>query len=249
MLLENRVALITGASRGIGKAIAIEYAREGAKIAVTYHKNQSKAEEVLRFIRSMGGEAILIPLLVENRNSVKDAVKMVLDQWNRIDILVNNAAVLEQKPFTEISDEEWDRILRVNLKGAFICCQEIAPIMESRGWGRIINIASIGGQWGGNLAVHYSASKAGLISLTRSLARIYSPKGITTNAISPGLVLTDMSSGELLTEEGRKKASAIPLGRTADPTEIARTAVFLASEDASYITGQTVNVNGGMYFG
>lgn len=248
MKLENKVAIITGASRGIGKAIALEMAKEGAKVVVNYVNNCDKAQEVVDEIINDGGIAMAVKADVSIRSEVRELLEVTVREFGRIHILVNNAGVLQQQPFETITDDDWDRIFEVNMKGPFICAQECIPYMLENKYGRIINLSSIGGQWGGNLAVHYSATKAGIISLTRSLARIYSKDGILTNCISPGLVLTEMSATELSTEAGKEKLKSIPVNRPAVPGEIGRIAVFLASADADYLTGQTINANGGMLF-
>ena len=160
--------------------------------------------------------------------------------------MVNNAALVQEKPFEKLTDADWDRMLAVNLRGAFIVAQETLPAMQAKKWGRIINITSIGGQWGGMRQVHYAASKAGLINFTHSLARLYSGAGITANAIAPGLVATDMIAKELKSKAGKQKAAQIPMGRIADPSEVAAGVLCLASDGASYVTGQTLNINGGM---
>ncbi len=247
--LSGKIALVTGASRGIGRAIAVEFAREGAyAVVINYLRNDEAAFEVKKMVESYRVKALLVKADVSDRSSVRKMVKRTLEVFGKIDILVNNAALLQQKEFEKITDEEWDSVLNVNLKGPFMLIQEVVPQMVKNRWGRIINIASIGGQWGGNLAVHYAASKAALISLTLSIARIYSKYGITSNAVSPGLVITDMSRKEIESEIGKKKLSMIPIGRFAQPEEVAKVVAFLASDDAAYITGQTVNVNGGMLF-
>jgi len=247
--LKGKVALITGASRGIGRAIAIEFAREGASaITIGYLKSNREAIRVKRLLVRFGTKVLLVKCDISKRTCVKSLVDRTLRSFGKIDILVNNAGILQQKPFEEITEEEWDRVFEVNLKAPFMLIQEVIPHMVKQKWGRIINIASIGGQWGGNLAVHYAAAKAALISLTLSIARIYSKYGITSNAVSPGLVLTDMAKKEINSEIGKEKLKLIPLGRFAKPEEIAKAVVFLASEEASYITGQTINVNGGMLF-
>jgi len=249
MQLTNKVAMVTGGSRGIGRGIAIELADSGSDVALTYHTNEGLAQEIVETITAHGGNAIAIQMTVEDRTSVKRAMTEVRESLGDINILVNNAAIAQEKPFDTITDVDWDNMLSVNLRGPFICCQEVLPDMLKRGWGRIINITSIGGQWGGFNQVHYAAAKAGLISLTRSLARIYSKQKITANAVAPGLVLTDMSAREVDSEAGQEKVRNIPIGRMATVEEVAQVVVFLASEAASYITGQTINVNGGMYFG
>jgi NAD(P)-dependent dehydrogenase (short-subunit alcohol dehydrogenase family) len=248
MKLINRTAIVTGASRGIGKAIAIEMAKEGANVVVNYVNNSKKAEEVVHEIISNSGSAIAFKADISKRIEVKKMLQHAIDKYGKIDILVNNAGILQQKPFETITDEEWDKMFEVNMKGSFICAQECIKHMKENKYGRIINMASIGGQWGGNLAVHYSATKAGIISLTRSLAKIYSGDGINTNCITPGLVLTDMTKEEMETEAGIEKLKNIPIGRSAKAKEIADIAVYLASNESSYITGQTINANGGMFF-
>lgn len=249
MLLTGKVALVTGGSRGIGRFIAIACAKAGARVALTYNVNANLADEVVDAIRALGSKAVRIQASVEDRSSVRRAMSDAKSELGPVDILVNNAATAQEKPFHTITDTDWNQMLAVNLSGPFICCQEVLPDMLKQNWGRIINISSIGGQWGGFNQVHYAASKAALISLTRSLARIYSGQGITTNAVAPGLVSTEMSAAEIDSAAGREKLRNIPIGRIATGEEVANVVVFLASEAASYITGQTMNVNGGMYFG
>ncbi len=247
--MKDKVAFITGGSRGIGRGISIALSRAGAAVALSYNTNKALAEEVVNEIVAAGGRAIAVRMDAGDRASVKNAVGTVKDTLGSVDILVNNAATSQEKPFDAITDDDWDLMLAVNLRGPFACSQEVLRDMVEAGWGRIINIASIGGRWGGLNQVHYAAAKAGLINLTRSLARIYSKDGITTNAVSPGLVATDMAAGELDSLAGREKVRGIPMGRVATVEEVAAAVSFLASDEAGYITGQTLNVNGGMYFG
>lgn len=246
--LKGMTALVTGSSRGIGKAIALGLARAGANLSLTYNRNEDLAEAVLEDVRALGGRAIVLQLDTSKRESIRSAIAHTAATFEQIDILVNNAGVLQQKPFLSISDGDWQHIMDVNLKGSFICSQEVFPIMQRQGHGRIINIASSGGQLGGTLAVHYSASKAGIISLTKSLARIGAPN-ILVNCISPGLIDTDMTQVEISSLEGKEKILQIPLKRPGLAEEVAKVAVFLASDQSSYITGQTINVNGGLYLG
>jgi len=239
----KHVALVTGASRGIGKAIAEKLIASGYKVAIGYIKNKDMAEMLAK---KYG--AISVKIDLASRSSIKLAISKVTKHFKQnIDILVNNAAISQEKPFEKISDIDWDNMMIINLRGPFSICQEVTPNMIKQKWGRIINISSIGGQWGGFNQVHYAAAKAGLINLTKSLAKLHSKYGITANAVSPGLVLTDMSKNELNTSSGKKKVANIPLGRIACPEEIASVVAFLCSDGASYITGQTINVNGGMY--
>jgi acetoacetyl-CoA reductase/3-oxoacyl-[acyl-carrier protein] reductase len=249
MLVGERIALVTGGSRGIGRATAIALAKEGISVALTYNTNKEKATAVVKEIESKDGRAICIKLDQKSSGDIHKVIEEVHKNFGRINVLVNNAALAQEKPFETIDDEDWNNMMAVNLRGPFIFCQETIPDMIKQGWGRIINICSIGGQWGGVNQVHYAIAKAGLINLTKSLARIYSKNGITSNAVSPGLVDTDMIVAELMTPAGREKVRNIPIGRIATAEEIANVVVFLASEKASYITGQTINVNGGLYFG
>lgn len=246
---QARVALVTGGSRGIGEGIAFALAGKGIRVALSYHHNRKMARKVVEAIRSAGGDAIAVQLGLEDCASIEGAVEEVRQEWDSPDILVNNAAIAQERPFEAITDKDWHDMMAVNLGGPFLCCQKVLPHMRASGWGRIINISSIGGQWGGYNQVHYAASKAGLISLTCSLARLYSGLGITSNAVAPGLVQTDMSAQELSSQLGEERVRSIPIGRTARVDEIADVVAFLASDAAAYITGQTINVNGGMYFG
>lgn len=246
--MKNKVAIVTGSSRGIGKAIALMLAEQGMKVVVTYNTELSKANDVLDKIKSFGGECMVEQFNAGNRKSIKNLVSRVVEKYKTVDVLINNAAIAQEKPFGTITDDDWEKMMAVNLQCPFIFSQEIVPFMIKNKWGRIVNIVSIGGQWGGFNQVHYAAAKAGLINLTRSLAKIYSKDGINVNAVSPGLVMTDMSSNELNTSAGLEKVKNIPIGRIARPEEIASVVKFLCSEDSSYITGQTINVNGGMYF-
>ncbi len=186
---------------------------------------------------------------IQNRDSVIHAISNTEKHFgSSIDILVNNAGIAQEKDLLTITEQDWQTMLNTNLGGAFRFTQEILPSMIEKKWGRIINISSIGGQWGGN-QVHYAAAKAALINFTMSLAKLYSKDGITANAIAPGLIETDMIQNEMQTPEGKEKCKNIPVGRIGTPEEVATAVLFLASKEAGYITGQTININGGMYFG
>ena len=237
----NKTVFISGGSQGIGKAIAEKLAIENYHVIVGYKSNKIKAEEVVNKIKNSNGDAIAIYCDISERVSIKK----VFNKIGNIDILINNAGISQPKNFLDISDEDWSKMLSVNLQGAFRCSQEAIPGMIKNKWGRIINIASIGGQWGGVNQVHYASAKAGLIGLTMSLARIYSGSGITSNAISPGIIKTEMTSW---IKDNNKNSilKDIPIGRFGFPNEIAEVVSFLASNHSSYITGQTINVNGGM---
>jgi acetoacetyl-CoA reductase/3-oxoacyl-[acyl-carrier protein] reductase len=238
-----RIALVTGAGSGIGRACALALLAAGYRVACGYNRNRAGAEEIAKDFSN--GFAVKID--IASRASVKRAIAASSRHFGAgIDIVVNNAALVQEKPLETITDADWDRMLAVNLRGAFIVAQECLPGMLKRKWGRIINITSIGGQWGGMRQVHYAAAKAGLINFTHSLARLYSGAGITANAVAPGLVATDMIRRELKSKAGKSKAAQIPAGRIAEPDEIAAGIVYLASEAAGYVTGQTLNINGGM---
>jgi NAD(P)-dependent dehydrogenase (short-subunit alcohol dehydrogenase family) len=245
----NRVALVTGGSRGIGRAIALALAARGHVVALSYATRVQQAREVADQIRQRGGQALAVQLVAEDRASISRAVNEVRNTFGSTAVLVNNAAIAQEKPFLDLAEADWDRMMAINLRGPFACSQEVLPDMLKHGWGRIINISSVGGQWGGVNQVHYACAKAGLNNLTRSLAKLYSAEGVTTNTVAGGLVATTMIANELETPAGKEKVRNIPVGRIAEPDEVARVVAFLASDDAAYITGQTLNVNGGMYFG
>ncbi|HET7086087.1 MAG TPA: 3-oxoacyl-ACP reductase FabG [Rhizomicrobium sp.] len=238
-----KLALVTGAGGGIGRAAALALLDAGYSVACGYNANRAGAEKITK--ARPGAFAVKID--ISSRASVKRAVALCAKHFGRgIDILVNNAALAQEKPFETLTDADWDRMLAVNLRGAFIVAQECLPGMAARKWGRIINITSIGGQWGGMRQVHYAAAKAGLINFTHSLARLYSAQGITANAVAPGLVATPMIQKELNSKAGKQKVAQIPSGRIAAPEEIAAGIAYLASDAAAYVTGQTLNINGGM---
>ncbi len=241
-----KTVLITGGSRGIGKAITLELANKGYNVVFTYNKNIQMAKEVIKTIKSKSLNAICFKLDQSKRKNITSLISKIIKRFHTIDILINNAAISQEKPFEQINDKDWEYMMKVNLQGPFMLIQEVLPIMKKNKWGRIINITSIGGQWGGFNQVHYAASKAALINLTLSIAKLYSQYNITSNAVSPGLVLTDMSKREIASAQGKEKIKNIPLKRVATAEEVAKVVAFLVSEDASYITGQTINVNGGM---
>ena len=247
--LENKTVVVTGSSRGIGKAIALEFARQGAKLVVTYNREAAQAEMVAQQILSDGGEAFTAQLDVCNRGSVRVVFAATHERYGHIDVLVNNAGFLEQKPFATITDEDWDYTMAVNLKGVFICIQEAMPFLERQRYGCIINISSVGGQMGGDKATHYAAAKAGVISLTKSTARLFAPMGVRVNAIAPGFIRTDMYFDIVSRTDESQINAGILLGRVGEPEEVAAAASFLASDEACYITGHVLNVNGGSYLG
>ena len=242
--LEGKVALITGSSRGIGEAIAKEFSNEGASVIITYKKNKSLAEELNQKLKN----SMIIQLDISNRQNIRNAIQNILKKHERIDILVNNAGINKPTDFEDVTDKDWDEILNTNLKGSFMISQEIFSIMKKQNYGRIINISSISGQYGGPRTVHYAVSKAGLITLGHCLARFGAPYNITCNNIAPGIISTEMSDNIMSSELGRKMIDNTLLKRPGTTDELTGIAVFLASEDSSYITGQTINVDGGVLF-
>jgi 3-oxoacyl-[acyl-carrier protein] reductase len=248
-LLTGKSVLVTGSSRGIGRAIALSFAHEGANVAVTYHSHQEEASLLSRDIKKSGVDSLCVHLDVTKRENIKESIGAVVRQWNGLDILINNAGYLEQKPFQEISDDDWDYTMAVNLKGVFLCIQESAPYFQQQKSGCIINISSVGGQTGGPNAPHYAAAKAGVISLTRSMARLLSPFNVRVNAIAPGFIRTDIYDDIVSRSSEEKILSQIPLARIGTPEDVAEAALFLASASSSYITGHVLNVNGGLFFG
>lgn len=246
-LLADKIVCITGSSRGIGRSIALAVAKEGADVVINYRQHSEKAQHVLHRIEEIGGRAVSVKADVSQRNEVRYMIQQTIEKFGRMDVLINNAGILQQKQFEDISDEDWDHMMDTNLKSVFICVQEVYKIMKKQKAGIIINMASSGGQLGGPLAVHYSASKAGVICFTKSLARLGAPFGIRSNCISPGLIDTEMTQSEINSVEGKKKIEQIPMMRSGLSEEVSRAAVFLASDDSSYITGQTINVNGGLF--
>lgn len=245
MRLQGKVAIITGAGQGIGLGIARAFAREGARIAL-WDFNPVALEKALAETLQSGAEAVACLLDVSCKKQVDNAVEKVKEQWGAVDILVNNAGIYEVLPVEEISEGQWDRVLAVNLKGAFLCCQAAIPHLKSQGGGRIINMASSAGKVGGSAAgVHYSVSKAGVICLSKQLARELGPYNITVNAVAPGRVDTPIIR-IVSHEENEAFRLRTPLGRLGTPEDIANAVVFLASQEASFITGEILDVNGGL---
>ena len=246
----GKTAIITGGGRGIGRAITLALAQKKFNAVVTYVMRPDCGEQTAAEVRKLGCEALVVQADVTKRESVRQLISTATEKFGTVDVLVNNAGILQQKPFNTISDEDWDTMLATNLKSVFLCSQEIMPVMVRQGGGSIINISSSGGQLGGMLAVHYAVSKAGVISLTRSLARVGAPDGVRVNCVTPGLIETEMSQKEIHSEVGQQKIGReIPLRRAGLASEVAGAVVFLASEEAAYITGQSINVNGGLYMG
>lgn len=241
---EQKVAVVTGASRGIGAATAVALAEAGFAVAVLYRTNRVFAETCVQKIRENGGTAHAYAVDVTDSAAVKIVTAQIEKDLGAVSVLVNNAGISEQKLFTDITDSDWEQMLAVHLNGAFYMTRALVPAMVHRKYGRIINIASMWGETGGSCEVHYSAAKAGLIGLTKALAKELAPSGITVNAVSPGAVETDMMRA-LGEDVCKSVAEETPVGRLAHPQEIADAICFLASEKAAYITGQVLSVNGG----
>jgi len=245
MLLDNSVAIVTGGGRGIGRAIALELARAGAKVVVNYAGHAEKAEETVRLIQELGGEAFAYKADVSNGEEVEGLVQETLKSFGKIDILVNNAGITRDTLLLRMKETDWDAVLDTNLKGVFLCTKAVAkPMMKQRS-GAIINISSVVGITGNAGQGNYSAAKAGIIGFTKSIARELASRGIRVNAVAPGYIATDMTEA-LGSEVKEQVMNQIPLGRIGKPEEVAKAVVFLASKEASYITGQTLNVDGGM---
>lgn len=246
--LEGRVVLVTGASRGIGAAIAKACAEEGARVVVNYARSADAASDVVRGIEKAGGEALLQRADVGDSEAVNGMVDAILEKWGALDVLVNNAGVTRDNLLAVMADEEWDDVLRTNAGGVFRLCRAVARPMMARKRGRIVNVSSVAGTKGGKGQTNYAASKGAIEAFTRALAVELAPKGITVNAVSPGVIVTEMS--QFVREAaGDEVLSKILLRRYGNPEDVARAVVFLASEDAAYITGVTLPVDGGFKMG
>ena len=245
MLLDGKVALVTGASRGIGRAIALRLASEGAKVAINYAGSTAKAEAVKTEIEQNGGEAILVQADVSDSASVDAMVAKVIEAFSQIDILVNNAGITRDGLMMRMKDEDFDAVINTNLKGVFYCTKVVSKLMMKKRSGRIINMASVVGLMGNAGQTNYAAAKAGVIGFSKSAAKELAARGITVNMVAPGFIATDMTAA--MTDKAKEMTlTGIPLKRMGEPEDVANAVLFLASDNASYITGQTINVDGGM---
>lgn len=243
--LTGKVALVTGASRGLGSAIAVKLASEGAAIAINYLSNDVEAASVLNKVTAYGVQAALFKANVADGTAVRDMVRAIVKQWGKIDILVNNAGITRDNLLPRMSDELWDDVINTNLRGAYLCTKFAIRSMMEQGWGRIINIASLAGIAGNQGQANYSAAKGGLIAFTKSVARELGSRNITANAIAPGFIVTEMT--DKLPQESKDAILArIPLKRFGIPDDVATLVAFLAGEQAGYITAQVICVDGGV---
>jgi len=243
--LAGRVALVTGASRGIGAAIAGELARAGARVGVNYLTRRDAAAQVVEAISAAEGEAMLVEGDVSQEASAQVAVQAVVDRWGRIDILVNNAGITRDRLLLRMTPEDWDQVLAVDLRGAFLCTKYAMAYLVRQRQGRIVNISSVVGISGNAGQANYAAAKAGLIGFTKAVAREVASRNVTVNAVAPGFITTDMV--QQLSEETRQQIlSRIPMGRFGSPEEVAEVVVFLCSDAARYITGQVLGIDGGL---
>jgi 3-oxoacyl-[acyl-carrier protein] reductase len=247
MSLSGRVAFVTGASQGIGRACALKFAAAGAAVAVAA-RNQEKLNELVTEITAAGGKAAAFALDVSDEEQIKSVLKAAIAQFGKVDILVNNAGITRDQLVMRMKRADWDAVLHTNLTSAYLCIQQVIGSMLKQRWGRIINIASVFGQMGQAGQANYAASKAGLIGLTMAIAREVGSRNITCNAVAPGFIETPMTAA--LSEEFKQAAvKQIPLGRVGSVDDVASSVAFLASDEASYITGHVLNVNGGMLMG
>lgn len=246
--LTGKVALITGASSGIGRATAELFARSGASVAINYHRNESGAEAARKAVTEAGGRAVVIQADVKRAEDIKALVAQTTNELGPVDILVNNAgSLVERLKIMELTEERWDEVIDLNLKSAFLCSQAVAASMMERKTGAIVNVSSIAGRNGGALgSIHYSTAKGGLITMTKGFAKELAPYGVRVNAVSPGVVNTPYHEQFSTPEAMKVYVSGIALGRVGRPEEVAAVIAFLASDAASYLCGETIEINGGM---
>jgi 3-oxoacyl-[acyl-carrier protein] reductase len=245
MKLEGKTALVTGASRGIGREIALELARQGANVAVNFAGSEAKANQVVNEIKALGRDAFTVQCDVSNSEQVAAMVKETVERFGKLDILVNNAGITKDNLLMRMKEQEWDDVININLKGVFLCTKAVTRQMMKQRNGRIINVASIVGVSGNPGQANYVAAKAGVIGLTKTTAKELASRNITVNAVAPGFITTDMTD-KLAKEVMAEMLKQIPLARFGEPKDIAKVTAFLASDDSSYMTGQTLHIDGGM---
>jgi 3-oxoacyl-[acyl-carrier protein] reductase len=246
--LEGKHAFVTGGSRGIGRAIARGLARAGADVAFSYRERRDEAEKTLSEIEALGRRGLALPMDVADRASVEAAAKDAHAAFGSLSILVNNAGINKPTDFDQVTDADWDWVLATNLRGPFVCAQVFLPLLAKAGGGSIVHIGSVSGQYGGPRTAHYAASKAGLISLAQVIARFGAQHNVRSNVVAAGLIASDMAAAGMASASVQKAAEQILLKRFGTTDEVADAVVFLASDASSYITAQTLNVNGGLYF-
>jgi len=246
MILAGKTALVTGGSRGIGRAICLRLAGLGARIYINYVSNSAAAEETEKIISAAGGKSDILCFDVADPAASQDAIQQLVKETGSLDILVNNAGITRDGLMVRMKEHDWDAVLDTNLKGAFFCAKAAARVMMKKRWGRIINITSVIGFSGNAGQVNYAAAKAGMQGLTKSMAREFASRSITVNGVAPGYIVTDMTS-DLSGEIQEKIKSEIPLGILGSPEDVAGAVAYLVGEDGKYVTGQTLHVNGGMY--
>ena len=243
--MSDRVAIVTGAGQGMGRAVAMRLSADGARV-IANDVNEEAAARTAKGIQDAGGEAIAVAGDVTSSGDVADVVRTALDTYGRIDILVNNAGVLRPTKVIDIEEDEWDWVIAVNLKGTYLCSRAVLPAMRKDGWGRIVNFSSTAGKSTSTVGgAHYTAAKAGVLGFTRHLAREAAAYGITVNAVCPGLIDTEMVRGTIPDEKARAYAASFPIQRMGEPSEVAELVAFLASDRAAYITGASLDINGG----
>ncbi len=246
MSLNGKIALVTGGSRGIGRAVCTTLAEKGARVYVNYVSRPDAAEETQKMIEERGGSATIIRFDIGNGDDVQKAVNEIISHEGSVDILVNNAGITRDGLLARMKESDWDEVVDTNLKGAFLCSKAVSKMMMKKRWGRIVNITSVVGFSGNGGQANYSAAKAGLVGLAKSLAREYASRNITVNCVAPGYIQTEMTA-ELSEDVRDRLRKEIPLQSLGEVKDIAASVAFLVSEDARYITGQTIHVNGGMY--
>lgn len=243
---KNKVVLVTGSSRGIGRSIAIGFAQQGYKVVVNYHLSKEGADSTVDEITNLGGTAVSFCADVSVREYVIEMKKFIMSTFGKLDVLINNAGINRQKTFWEISDDEWDLLMRTNVKSVFICSQEFMPLMIENKWGRIINMSSVSGDYGGPTTLHYATSKGAIQTLTKGLAR-YGAPNVLVNAVSPGIIRTEMTAKELEGKAGLEYIDKVLLKKAGDMNDVVEACLFLASSKQNYTTGHTIKINGGLY--